>query len=166
MTAANLPMSTGGYFGTSTDKGVGPDARVIRERILGVLKDFYQSVYISQIHADAHRQLLDVVAEASKGNWDGYGARAVSLRTAQNALCLLRSLPSGVPSPEVAADPDGGIAFEWTSKPDRSFSVSVGEDDVVAYAGLAGRRRVHGTETFIDQLPVSLLQGLGRTLAL
>ncbi len=164
MTAATLPISTGGFFATATDHGVSPEAKVIRENLMEVLRSFYESWYIRDVHEPAHRALHEMLEESSMDNWDGYGARAVTERTFRKAVDFLRSLPSTVPSPEVSADPDGEIAFEWHPGPDRAFSVSVGEGDSITFAAFSGRRKFHGTELLIDELPETILQALGRTL--
>src|SRR5437867_9085858 len=129
MTAPTLPLSTGGLLGTSTDYGVSPDASAIRRQLLGILSGFYESFYFHDIHKRAHLSLQDAVQEASTDNWDGYGGKRVTQGTFRNAVSFLRSLPTAVPGPEVSVQPDGEIAFEWSGRPGRAFSVSIGEGD-------------------------------------
>ena len=164
MTAATLPISAGGFFATSTNQGVSRDADFIRENLMEVLRSLYDSCYIRDVHGAAHNALNELATEASVDNWDGYGARAVSEQTFRKALCFLRSLPSTVPSPAVSPEPDGEVAFEWRPGPGRAFSVSVGEGDILTFASLHGRRKVHGTELLVDDLPDTILRELGRTL--
>lgn len=164
MTAVTLPLYAGGFFANSTDQGVSPDAKLIRETLMDVLRSFHETSYIRHVHEPAHQALLQVVADSSVDNWDGYGSSAVSAVTARKATYLLRSLPSTVPSPEVSADPDGEIAFEWHAAPRRAFSISVGEGDKITFAAVHGRRTLHGTDFLIDGLPDTVLQELGRTL--
>src|SRR6266540_5638638 len=133
-----------------TERGVGPDAQAIRAQLFRVLRDFYETYSIQEVHREAHRALHAAIAEALTDNWDGYGARAVRPETRDNAIWFLRSLPSSVPSPDVAVDPDGEVAFEWYASPGRVFSVSVGSGDVVTFAGLKGRKRIRGTEVLVD----------------
>ena len=164
MTAATLPISAGGFFATSTDTGVSPEAQLIREDLMTVLRSFYESSYIRDVHRPAHLALRETMADASADNWDGYGARGVTESTFLKALYFLRSLPSTVPSPEVSPEPDGEIAFEWHAGPERAFSVSVGEGDTISFASVQGRRKLHGTELLVDELPETILLELGRTL--
>ena len=164
MIVADPPIFAGGFFGTSTDQGVSTDAEAIREQLVRVLKGFYETLYIRDAHRKAHEQLAQALGEASIDNWDGYGAKRVISRAAERATSFLRSLPSNVPSPEVGVDPDGEVSFEWHTAPGQSFSVSIGEGDVITYAGIKGRRTFHGTETLVDEPPKAILQLLGRTL--
>lgn len=165
MTSALLPMTAGGLFGSSTDRGFSPDAKTIRRELQSILLGFYDTYYITSVHRDARRALEETFKDASVENWDGYGAKRVSEKTYENALSFLQSLPSAVRNPEVAAEPDGEIAFEWRSEPNRVFSISVGEGDTLSFAGVAGRRKIHGTEVIYDEIPRGLLQQMGQTLA-
>ena len=165
MTAGILPISTGGFFATSTDQGVSEDATLIRQHLIDVLSSFYESSYIRGVHELAHEALREARADAMLDNWDGYGARAVTEQTFRNAFHFLRSLPSTAPSPEVSPEPDGEIAFEWYAGHGKALSISIGEGDTITFAGMIGRRTFHGTEPLIDELPETILQELGRTLA-
>src|SRR6266567_1564275 len=101
-------------------------------------------------------------AEASTDNWDGYGAQAVTYSVKLRAEEFLDALPAGVPRPAIAADPDGEVAFEWYVAPRQVFSVSVGDGYEVAYAGLFGVNKTHGTEYFMDELPAEVMNNLRR----
>lgn len=164
MNVADPPIFAGGFFGTSTDQGVSTEAKGIRKQLMKVLNVFYETLYIRDAHRIAHEQLAEAIKEASFDNWDGYGAKRVTSRTSERALGFLRSLPSNVPSPEVAVDPDGEVSFEWYAGPGRSFSVSIGEGDTITYAGIKGRRTFHGTEPLVDEPPQAILHLLGQAL--
>ncbi len=112
--------------------------------------------------AQARAALEGAYAEASTDNWDGYGARAVTYGVKLRAEEFLDALPAGVPRPVIAADPDGEVAFEWYVAPRQVFSVSVGDGYGVAYAGLFGVNKTHGTEYFMDELPAEVMKNLRR----
>src|SRR4051812_42803783 len=61
--------------------------------------------------------LARVKQEASEPDWDGYGAAPVSDQTYERARVFLACLPVNVPTPDIAADPDGEISFEWSRSP-------------------------------------------------
>jgi len=164
MTVLDLPISAGGFFGTQTDRGVSTDASRVRNQLISVLRAFYDTWYIRHVHQEAHEALREAATEAGSPNWDGYGAQPVQAQAIVNATRFLRSLPSTVPNPDVAVDPDGEVSFEWSSGPARAFSVSVGNGDIVTFAGINGRKKIHGTDLLIDEPPSTLLQHLGRTI--
>ncbi len=164
MTVASLPISTGGFFSSTTERGVSSDAQAISKQFADILGAFYETYSIQEVHRDAHRSLFAALRDASTANWDGYGAHPVRRETAENALWFLFSLPASVPSPEISADPDGEIAFEWHAGRGRAFSISIGNGDVVTFAGLRGRKRIRGTEVLVDGFPKTLLHHLGETL--
>lgn len=106
--------------------------------------------------------LAAALSEAVEAGWDGYGGRPVSRTTIDRAISFINLSPASVPAPTVSVDPDGEIAFEWYRGPRLVFSVSVGDRNELAYAGLFGASRAFGTEFFIDELPGPVLENLRR----
>src|SRR5262245_13902446 len=71
--------------------------------------------------------------------------RPVDRETAQAALAFAEILPRSLPVPEIAADPDGEVSFDWLGPAGRMFSVSVSKDGRIAYAGRFGENsKIHG----------------------
>jgi hypothetical protein len=95
-------------------------------------------------------------------DWDGYGAAPVTPQARAAAEEFLGALPTTWPPPEMAADPDGEISFEWARDPHWVFSVSVSPEGRLSYAGLFGVNRVHGAESFVGQLPQAIVDNLVR----
>jgi len=92
---------------------------------------------------------------------------AERLGYAQEDQAFLEALPTTAPIPDVVPEPDGEVAFEWDRGPWCVFSVSVGSDGTLSYAGLYGRRtKAHGTELFVDAVPKAVMDGLARLVAL
>ena len=116
----------------------------------------------SSKEAEGQAALDAACAEAAMNNWDGYGAVPVTYGVKIRAQQFLDSLPSVVPLPIIAADPDGEIGFEWYLGPRQVFSVSVGERYGIAYAGVFGANVVHGTEYFMDEFPSEIMNHLRR----
>jgi hypothetical protein len=106
--------------------------------------------------------LDELLAECRSPNWDGYGAEAVPKALYQGARQFCESLPPSIPDPEVGADPDGEISFDWFKGERDLFSVSVGLGGRLSYAGRFGESRVHGTEYFRNRLPETIVQSIHR----
>lgn len=106
--------------------------------------------------------LASVFLEASVENWDGYGAKAVTPLGLERARRFLTQLPPSVQTPEIAAEPDGDLAFEWYRDPEYVLSVSVSPDGVLSYAGLFGPNKAHGTEVMSNELPTAIAFQLER----
>jgi hypothetical protein len=100
-----------------------------------------------------HEQLPDVWDECSQRGWDGYGANPISEDTYLLAKRFLRSLPLGVPTPSIGAEPDGCITVEWRPARRRTLSVSVSPDGDLYYAALLGPEKVSGAAPFYDEAP-------------
>lgn len=107
--------------------------------------------------------IYSIYNEHSVPDWDGYDAVPISEKTIDNALNLGRLLPAGIPLPEVIPEPTGEIAFEWYRDKTHVFIISVGESNIVSYAGLFGKQiQAHGTEYIDDHIPRTLLNHISR----
>lgn len=77
--------------------------------------------------------------------------------TANDGARLL-SLPSWMPLPEIVPESDGEIAIEWDQSPTEIFSISIGEQSAIHFAGLFGKdKERHGVEPFEGIISEELL---------
>lgn len=113
----------------------------------------------------AIQNLSQVADECSGSNWDGYGAAAVQQETFWHAGVFLESLPLGTPAPTVGAEPDGHITFEWYRSPRLILSVSVSPEGDLHYAALMGPSRAYGTEPFLGEVPLVILDLISKVSA-
>lgn len=102
-------------------------------------------------------QLNNLISECYYEGWDGYDAVAIQLHTYESALRFLRNLPSTLPSPEVSAEPDGHITFEWYLNQRRLVSISVSPEGDLYYAALIGSKKRYGSEPFFGEIPPEIV---------
>ena len=107
--------------------------------------------------ADAEADLESIWQECNTENWDGFGAAPVNQETLRQAANFLDVLPLGTPAPEVGAEPDGHLTFEWYNSPRRTLSISVSPEGELHYAALLGARKIYGTEPFFGKIPSNIL---------
>jgi len=144
-------MSTVALFRISPfDTGVGDDAEQLRSL------EEEAKPYSTQDRLEALRQLLRLITETDLG--------LATYRAAVYANDLIQRLPSWAPNPEVSIDPDGEISLEWDSGRRCVFSVSVGPNGSLSFAGLFGEAIRHGVQTFSGEIPTVLLRGIERTI--
>jgi len=106
-------------------------------------------------------ELRAIAADCAEEDWDGYGAAPVSAAAVLRAEALIRALPESIPSPEISAEPDGEISFDWLPSRTRTFSISVNAGNRLAYAWIDGSDRGNVAETFErGTLPSRLLNEL------
>ena len=114
----------------------------------------------------ALQQLDRVYDECSEPAWDGYEADPISLDTYLEARKLLSMIPVSLPQPEISAEPDGEIGFEWYKDRYSVFVVSVGGNNILTYAALFGKDcKANGTEFLGRALPPSIVPNVKRVFA-
>jgi len=114
----------------------------------------------------AKARLLEALRELAEGcmedDWDGYGAKPVTATVVTRAKIFIRALPDRLPLPEVSAEPDGAIAFDWMPDQSKTLSVSVSERSRVAWASVDGAERNHGAVPFTELMPSRIVLEIER----
>jgi hypothetical protein len=144
------------------DSAVSPEARAVREA-LGAIRESLERSY--SLFGPKAALIAEIWSLVSEGSPDGEDEAIVDW-TAWRAESFVRALPEGLPLPEVAREPDGGISLDWIRSRDRMFSVSVTTTDRLAFAWLDGVDRGHGVARFDGgRLPRPILEGIAGLLA-
>ena len=121
-----------------------------------------ESVTFGRRLADARLTLLGMYRDCMRADWDGYGASAITEDAFEEAKRIIELLPSSIEMPEIVAEPTGDIAFEWRRGRGRILVISVSGKHRIAYAGIFGDNKVHGSEYFEETLPLAIIQHLRR----
>ncbi len=146
------------------------DDRVVSEagRLGGILEKQTRECDRSILVGETRRTALDALeTEASKAsihNWDGYGAPPVNATAMTYARHFLALLPLNACSPEITIDNDGEVNFQWDFGRRCVFSVSIGRDGTLTYAGLFGYNKMHGTEMLAGTIPMVVSGGIARAI--
>jgi hypothetical protein len=93
-------------------------------------------------------QLAELADECTEEDWDGNRAEALDLVAVGRSEDFVRVLPTGVPLPDFAPEPDGSISLDWIQSRCRMLSVSVGRSNRLAFAWLDGSDSGHGVAKF------------------
>lgn len=142
---------------------VSAEAVFASNQAMAAWERFEKTYSLKSPHGDLISELEMVAAEHSLPGWDGNLAPAVSFSTVSNARDFVRALPDGIPSPEIAVDPDdAAISFEWHGGYRQVFSVSLGESGRLACAGLDGTDQWHAALGFENEIPAFVLDGIRR----
>jgi hypothetical protein len=133
-----------------------------RKMISEIKKSWRESVSFGDRIADMLEDLESTRNEHSKPNWDGEGALAINVRAYYNGMRFLMSLPQGIKKPRISVDPDGEISMEWYVNRYRIFSVSIGGNGELTYAGRHGASENWGVEYLSDKIPETILTNINR----
>lgn len=143
-----------------SNRGVSDDANTLHKQIAEIEDDSYKSIVLGEKNVKITQALMNILEECAHPNWDGYGAKPIDKESYHESLRFVQYLPNSIPSPEVTIEPDGEIAFEWFNNKRRVFSISIGRNGELTYAGLFGYNKAHGTEFFGDELPKTILESI------
>jgi hypothetical protein len=166
MTTLAAAMKRGGLLAPMTpSRGIGPDAVAVAERIDEVCQHLWESVTLRRVTELGWIELADAAQEAALPNWDGYGAKKIDPGAYRAAEKFLGTLPTTTPVPDVSVDPDGEVSISWNRDRDWVFSVSVGPNGRLSYAGLFGTSKAYGTEWFTNEIPEAVLDSITRLFA-
>ncbi len=151
MTAVLAPLET--------DTGISVEAeQLFHDELLRSI----ESASIASVDRDhVVREAVGWAERASTDDWDGEGGRRVEQSTLRYATRFLWSLPREVSAPSVLVDRDGDYVFDWDSQ-DSTFSVSIGRDGTLTFAGLFRDGKVHGRELLGSMIPATVLLGISR----
>ena len=149
--AATMPMRVSAIT-LWPDPALSEEARVLL-RLTSEASEFSGSIAVGERKQAAQEALAAAYTATQVNDWDGAGSRRVEPSTFMYADQFLRLLPSSLSLPDITADTDGEILFEWDQGHRQVFSVSVGRDGTLTYAGLFGHTTIHGTEHLNEALP-------------
>jgi len=161
-TAASLTAALG--FDPWIESAVSREASILRGLIRDV-SEFSGTLTVGEPRKIAQQTLDTVVAAAKVEDWDNAGSLNVERSTYTYASQFLRLLPSTAPVPEITADTDGEILFEWDLGARKVLTVSVGRDGTLSFASLFGYATNYGTEPLREGLPLVVSHSLARLTA-
>ncbi len=149
-------------IGRSSNYAVGDESNEIRRQFAQFWGALHNVISV-QPRILAIRHLTELYRQCSQENWDGEEAMAISEQTYQEGLKFLGALPLSIKVPELVAEPNGAIGFEWRRGPNAIFVASVMGIQKISFAGLFGPgARAHGTEDFVDSIPGTIIANLQR----
>jgi hypothetical protein len=110
-------------------------------------------------------QLRTIGTECQTDGWGGPGAIPISGQVLANTekilWALFARLPKGTPAPDLVPENDGEVCISWVLDSDRQFSLSVGANGRINFAGLFGEKgSVHGWQPMDFRTAGTLEQSL------
>src|ERR1700682_4975395 len=126
MSAAVLDYPSPNIFEYTGSHGVSKEAGAIKSLFSDVQEQLRASFSLGNWREELRHKLCDAWSEASRLNWDGYGAKPAQRASVVKAFEFIDALPKNIPTPEIAVDPDGEISFDWYGGARRQVSISVG----------------------------------------
>lgn len=96
------------------------------------------SVVINENRDALGRNLFDCWESAMRPGWDGHDAPPLPYETLQHAMEFAGTLPWNAAIPELAAESDGCISFDWYQDEYNQLSISIDAEGLVSYASRVG----------------------------
>jgi hypothetical protein len=113
------------------------------------------------------KQLEEIAIDCSARDWNGYDAEPVSKLAIEKAKELIEVFPIGFPEPELAADNDGEIGFDFYFAKYYNLTFSTGTDNRIPFATCAGEGNSWcGVAEFNGkELPKEIIDGIEKAKA-
>lgn len=92
----------------------------------------------------------------SEFDWDGYDAEPVPIEAIRMARELVKSFPDDFPVPEIGADPDGEVSFDWFNEDGGILTASINGEGRIAFAYVDNVDSIRGSIYFIEEFPKEL----------
>ena len=162
MSVAVLCNECPGYYTIPVNTGFSEESKNLAKNLDKQLGEMRELLAIEFRLKEVFDSLFDIYRECSEANWDGYSASPITLKTCEEALKIIRLLPSSLPLPEIVAEPDGSIGLEWRKGQRLIFVISVDGKYRINYAGIFGSNKTHGSEYFGEMLPSVVIENLRR----
>lgn len=124
-----------------------------------------ESITLGRPLDEAVSSLRETFQECFIPDWDGYNALPVNEDAFAEAKTIIELLPTSMIMPEIMAEPNGEIAFEWRKGKNHIFIMSVSGRQQITYAGIFGGNKTHGIEYFKGTLPTIILDYIRRVYA-
>ncbi len=142
--------------------GVSRDAETIREGSDELKQSFARTISFGGSLSQILDDLIYARQEYSRDNWDKYGAKSIDKQSFEYAKSFAFKLPSDIPIPETSVMPSGQVAFIWSMGIRRVFSIIVGIEGEIFYAGLYGLNKTYGTEYFRDGISNTIIDNINK----
>ena len=140
--------------------GASETAKYIAEIKQNKSQHFSQSITLGK--QSAYNELIEIWDECKLPDWDGYNAFPIQEKTFYYTWSVIDALPLGCPLPSLGAEADGHITLEWYRHPRWILSVSVSPEGYLYYAALFGDSIIKGEETFLGDIPTTILNLIER----
>ena len=159
---ATIAAQPTGIYSLISSYSVSDQGNWLLEILSSIRRKLAESLALGGPLRDTIDELGEVYLEAVEPGWDGYGAQPISEQVLENAVAFLCALPPDLPMPEVSADAQGDIHFEWSVNSYRTLSVSISPAGLLSYAGLFGPSRTRGLELLTGGIPHSIISNIRR----
>jgi hypothetical protein len=164
MTAAVAFRDLGSFRKPTGSYGVSQDFNVVAGMYQSAVEHILESSTEVERLRNSVVALRELHERCGQQNWDGNRAEPIGDQAFRNAKEFLWALPSVVPVPEIIAEPNGDVGFEWYINPRQVFVASVSGARTLTYAGLFGPNKTSGEEQFVESVPTAIMQNIRRLL--
>lgn len=142
---------------------------VTSEAVLKKIRQFqsFRNLPLTQV---SHERVVESVlasaiqqiqSDCSSPNWDGNDASKIDVHVIEESKILIEQVARvssevGILIPELSAEPNGGIIFDW-DKDGRHFSLWLTADGFMVYSLVSTTHSTRGQEPFSKTIPKVVL---------
>ena len=160
MAPALFPALTTSHAMVAVCAGVGADALAIDHDLEYSEIGNFEAISLTRCPSQLIGEIIETWDECQHGNWDGYGAAALSPSAVARTIALLRKFPSNLALPEISAMPTGEVSLDWDFGSRRTLTALVGDQSRLIWALIDGDEEVSGSASVFGEFPESLAEAL------
>lgn len=149
------------FYDAPSSLGFSDDSKNLVNSLREKIRQIFAPFSVGLPLEEAFQSLNELYGECSAENWDGYGAKAVSVDSIYEAFKFCQMITS-FPMPQMLAEPSGEIGLEWYKDNKMIFVISLNGKGMISYAGIFGSNKIHGIEYFSDSIPSVIIENLRR----
>lgn len=158
MSTAIQGVDCQGIISTSIVEGSSDTSIKLTEKLAEIRA--YASSTFSYPLKRALEALDDIYIECSEPDWDGYGAKPISINSIIEAKIFLKLMPSLFPVPQPLLEPSGEVGLEWYEGKRMVLAISFNGRNTITYAGLLGSNKIYGSAYFEGFIPSVIIDSL------
>lgn len=101
-----------GFASYFPEEALGDYRRASRPKHLA-MENLGQS-YLEQVFMEKMKEYQEIWEDCIRPDWDGYGAKALSIGDFLDMKSFLRGKPSNISYPDLIPEPNGTMSLEWS----------------------------------------------------
>ena len=146
------------------DSSVSAASKALDKSYATLFRETFNSIEKQSAADRTQRRFAELLHNHGAPDWDGDGADPTTLDAVSRTYDFVSNLPPRFSRPDVSVNRYGDVELEWYVRPDKLFTLAIGDGGHYHFASLNGAERRSGAG-YLGGVPPELLLGIAGVLA-